>query len=99
MSAQVTERSSANTSTRTYGAFEPGDLRPNGVTPAVVEQRTTTGNVGEGVMENPNLQDPAPGAVVQPPSDTTTSTELRPDVADPPYGEPDRSANVLTHET
>ena len=50
-------------------------------------------------MENPNLQDPAPGTVAQPSSDTTTSTELRPDVAEPPYGEPDRSANVLTHET
>ena len=88
-----------NSSTRTYGALGPADGRPNGVVPVVVEQRTMPGSVEEGIADNPNLHDPAPGRLTQPSSDTTTSTELRPDVAEPPYGEPDRSANVLTRET
>ena len=46
------------------------------------------------MLGNPNLHDLPPDVAPQPVSEATTSTELRPDVAEPHYGEPDRSANA-----
>ena len=97
MSAQATERISAAPTTSAYGATTTGEVRPNGVVPAVVTTASSTaGNGGSGMLGNPNLHDLPPDVAPQPVSEATTSTELRPDVAEPHYGEPDRSANVIT---
>ena len=97
MSAQGTERDSARPSSSTgYGAMAPADTRPNGVVPARVEPRSMTSSVVQDGDQNPNLHDPAPPPLRQQDSDTTASTELRPDVAEPSYEEPHRNANVIT---
>ena len=68
----------------------------NGVTSASQQAGSSSG-VGEHVaLGNPNIYDPAPQTEQDLVSGTTTSTELRPDVADPPYGEPHQGATVIS---
>ena len=99
MSAQSTDRPfAAPTSTSTYGAMAPSDGRPNGITRVFEETSSASVSASLDGMGNPNLHDPAPPQVFEPSSETTASTELRPDVAEPQYGEPERSATVIIPE-
>ena len=96
MSAQSTEQIPVTTSARNYGTTSVVDMRPNGVMPTVVDNVSSTGVVVDGALGNPNLHDTVPVLGAQSASEDTTSTELRPEIVDPPYGEPERSANVIT---
>ena len=96
MSAQSTEQIPVTTSARNYGTTNVVDVRPNGVIPTVVNGVSSTGVAMDGALGNPNIHDAVPATGVQSASEDTTSTELRPEIVDPPYGEPERSANVIT---
>ena len=96
MSAQATERSLTAATKSSYGALAQGSGLPSGVTSTQQPSGSASGTVEQVALGNPSIYDPAPQAEQDPASGTITSTELRSDVAEPPYGGPDRCANVIS---